>query len=178
MMKRLSISTICFALVLQTMSIELSQVAYTQTTASQQSQPTKQSGTPSTASALPSTHQEEAQVADEDIQKVRRITTTELKEALQQGNVIVVDVRREEGWRIGHIRGAKSIPKTDVASRANELDRNKLIVTYCGCPKEKTAAIVAIQLEKLGFNKTAALLGGIRQAAQDGIPIVGKTWNQ
>jgi rhodanese-related sulfurtransferase len=170
-MKRFSISTVCFAFVLQAMSVGPTHAACAQTTASRQSQPAKQSGIPSTASASSSTHQEETQIAEEGIQKVRRITTAELKEALQRGNVIVVDVRREEGWRHGHIKGAKSIPKTDVASRTNELDRNKLIVTYCGCPKEKTAAIVAIQLEKLGFNKTAALLGGIRQAAQDGIPI-------
>jgi 3-mercaptopyruvate sulfurtransferase SseA len=62
---------------------------------------------------------------------VRRVTTTELKEALDKGTAVVVDVRPEEQYKAGHIKGALHIPETEIAARAGELPRDKMIVTYC-----------------------------------------------
>ena len=62
---------------------------------------------------------------------VRRVTTTELKEALDKGTAVVVDVRAEEQYKAGHIKGALHIPETEIAARAAELPRDKMIVTYC-----------------------------------------------
>ena len=62
---------------------------------------------------------------------VRRVTTTELKEALDKGTAVVVDVRAEEQYKAGHIKGALHIPETEIAARAGELPRDKMIVTYC-----------------------------------------------
>ena len=62
---------------------------------------------------------------------VARITTAELKEALDNGTAIVVDVRNEEQYKAGHIKGALHIPETQIADRAGELPRDKKIVTYC-----------------------------------------------
>lgn len=61
----------------------------------------------------------------------RRITPTELKEALAKGTAIVVDVRGEGSYKMGHVQGALWIPAGDVIKRMNELPRNKTIVTYC-----------------------------------------------
>ncbi|HEX8651271.1 MAG TPA: rhodanese-like domain-containing protein [Pyrinomonadaceae bacterium] len=62
---------------------------------------------------------------------VRRVTTTELKEALDKGTAVVVDVRAEEQYKAGHIKGALHIPEAEIAARAGELPRDKMIVTYC-----------------------------------------------
>ena len=62
---------------------------------------------------------------------VRRITTVELKGALDKGTAIVIDVRGELAFKEGHIKGARLIPATDILKRADELPRDKLIVTYC-----------------------------------------------
>lgn len=62
---------------------------------------------------------------------VRRVTTAELEELMKQGNVVVVDVRNKENYDAGHIRGAKLIPVNQVGERAQELPRDKTIVTYC-----------------------------------------------
>lgn len=61
----------------------------------------------------------------------RRITPGELRELLKKGQAIVVDVRSEESYKAGHIKGAWLIPAGDVARRAEELPRDKLIATYC-----------------------------------------------
>ena len=61
----------------------------------------------------------------------RRISPQELLQLVKKGQAIVVDVRSEEAYKAGHIKGAWLIPAADIANRADELPRNKLIATYC-----------------------------------------------
>lgn len=62
---------------------------------------------------------------------VRRITTAELRDALEKGTAVVVDVRSAESYRMAHIKGALNIPEAEIASRKDELPRDKTIVLYC-----------------------------------------------
>jgi rhodanese-related sulfurtransferase len=62
---------------------------------------------------------------------VRRVTTVELKDLLAKGQAVVVDVRNEASYKIGHIKGAKLIPTNEFLGRLDELPRDKMIVTYC-----------------------------------------------
>jgi 3-mercaptopyruvate sulfurtransferase SseA len=61
----------------------------------------------------------------------RRVTVSELKELLANNEAVVIDVRNEASYNMGHIRGAKLIPEAEVANRVDELPKNKLVVTYC-----------------------------------------------
>ena len=62
---------------------------------------------------------------------VRRITTAELRDALEKGTAIVVDVRSPESYKQAHIKGSLSIPEAEIVSRKDELPRDKTIVLYC-----------------------------------------------
>lgn len=62
---------------------------------------------------------------------VRRITVAELRDLLDRNEAIVVDVRTEESYKSGHIRGAKLIPVKETLNHVSELPKDKLIVTYC-----------------------------------------------
>lgn len=62
---------------------------------------------------------------------VPRITTNELETLMKEDKAVVVDVRNKAMYDQGHIRGAKLIPVGEVGARANELPRDKMIVTYC-----------------------------------------------
>ncbi len=62
---------------------------------------------------------------------VRRITVADLQSALEKGEAVIVDVRSESSYAAGHIKGARVIPEDQIARRADELPRDKLIVTYC-----------------------------------------------
>ena len=61
----------------------------------------------------------------------RRVTVTELKDLLARNEAIVLDVRNQTSYDLGHIRGARLIPEAEVVGHIAELPRNKLIVTYC-----------------------------------------------
>ncbi len=60
-----------------------------------------------------------------------RITVTDLREALDKGTAYVVDVRTDDQYKSGHIKGSVHIPEMEIAARAGELPRDKTIVTYC-----------------------------------------------
>jgi hypothetical protein len=62
---------------------------------------------------------------------VRRVTVTELQDLLAKNEAIVLDVRNQASYDMGHIRGSRLIPEAEVVSHIDELPRNKLIVTYC-----------------------------------------------
>lgn len=62
---------------------------------------------------------------------VRRISVEEARVAFELGKAVFVDVRGEDAYRQGHIKGALLIPEGEVARNARKLPKNKLIITYC-----------------------------------------------
>lgn len=62
---------------------------------------------------------------------VRRVTVTEFKAMADRGQAVAVDVRTKDQFDGGHIKGALSLPRTELAKRAGELPKDKLIVFYC-----------------------------------------------
>ena len=62
---------------------------------------------------------------------VKRVTTVELRDALDRGAALVVDVRPAQNYATRHIKGSVSIPLEEVPARVSELPRDKMIVTYC-----------------------------------------------
>ena len=62
---------------------------------------------------------------------VRRITPAEARAAVEKGKALIVDVRGEDSYNAGHIKGARWINLNDIGSRTAELPRDKMIITYC-----------------------------------------------
>ena len=62
---------------------------------------------------------------------VRRVTPVEARAAVEKGQAVIVDVRGEDSFKAGHVKGALWIPVGDIGSRAGELPRGKMIITYC-----------------------------------------------
>jgi predicted sulfurtransferase len=61
----------------------------------------------------------------------RRIPAAEARQALAKGQAVLVDVRAKESYDASHAEGALSIPLSDIGSRAGELPKDKLVITYC-----------------------------------------------
>jgi rhodanese-related sulfurtransferase len=60
------------------------------------------------------------------------ISINELKEIINEPNVLVLDVRKPSEYNEGHVPHAKNIPVEDLGKRISELPADKLIVTTCG----------------------------------------------
>jgi rhodanese-related sulfurtransferase len=76
-------------------------------------------------------------LADEylgDRRAVEQLTAAELEQRLEQGNVVVLDVRPEAEYRSGHIAGARSAPLEELPAIAASLPKRANVVAYCRGP--------------------------------------------
>jgi rhodanese-related sulfurtransferase len=65
---------------------------------------------------------------------VEQITAAELAKRLENGRVVVLDVRPVDEYAAGHITGARSAPLDTLVDLADSLPRSREIVAYCRGP--------------------------------------------
>ena len=65
---------------------------------------------------------------------VDAIGRDELIARMRKGDVVLVDVRPNEEFEAGHIKGAKSVPLGELEDRLAELPADREIVAYCRGP--------------------------------------------
>jgi rhodanese-related sulfurtransferase len=65
---------------------------------------------------------------------VEVLSAPELETRLEQGKVVLLDVRPEAEYRAGHIAGALSAPLERLESMAPDLPRRREVVAYCRGP--------------------------------------------
>jgi len=87
------------------------------------------------------------------------ISVAALKQLLNDNEDFeLVDVRTLEKHQAFNI-GGKHIPTTELPLRHNELDRNKLVVTYCTMGGNSMRALQ--YLRSIGFTRVKSLDGGM-----------------
>jgi ArsR family transcriptional regulator len=64
--------------------------------------------------------------------------------------VVVVDLRKPQEFRGGHLPGAISVPLAELARRFAEIPTSPMVVLYCQCPIEEAATAYAF-LESKGY---------------------------
>ena len=89
------------------------------------------------------------------------ITVTELMEKIKRNErFVLLDVRTQDEFKQGHIKGALSIPYDEIKTRYKELGcRCKEIIVYC--LKGEDSQLATEFLIKLGFHRAKNLIGGI-----------------
>jgi rhodanese-related sulfurtransferase len=60
-----------------------------------------------------------------------RLTSDEASRMHGDDGVVIVDVRRDDEYRAGHITGALHIPVDDVLARIDELPKDKKLLFIC-----------------------------------------------
>lgn len=102
----------------------------------------------------------------------RRISREEAWKLYQAGQAVFVDVRSHQSFSQGHIKGAKSIPGSQLISRFAEVqDPTKLIITYCACDAEQSSGKAVLTLNSHGVKNAAALKGGLNEWKAARLPI-------
>lgn len=89
----------------------------------------------------------------------------------------VVDVRRPDEYRSGHLPGSRLIPLDELSDRLGELDPRKPIIVYCASGLRSRAAVSI--LARAGFAEVYDMEGGIRAwrgGVVDGLPEAGMLW--
>ncbi len=99
-----------------------------------------------------------------DTGQVRMISIDDLNALMKSGtDLLLVDARSREQYYMAHIPGAISMPLNEIQQYAGSIDRNRMIVTYCGnyhCPISTKAAV---EFARLGFSDVQDYKGGIKE---------------
>jgi predicted sulfurtransferase len=66
-----------------------------------------------------------------DLDDVARIAPDEARDALERQQAVAVDTRYRFQYEAGHIKGAICMPLEEIEARADELPRDKQVITYC-----------------------------------------------
>jgi len=119
----------------------------------------------------------QAAVTAEAINNAPRITVKEAAALVQAGKAVILDIRQPEAYKAGHIAGSISVTPGSEAGRAADFANNgKIIITYCSCKAEHSAARAVVVLRQNGVADARALLGGYAEWVKEGKPTaVGDT---
>jgi ArsR family transcriptional regulator len=98
------------------------------------------------------------------------VAATELVTRLREGDVMLLDVRPEDEYGLGHLPGALNIPLRQLEQRLAELPRDLEIIAYCRGPYCVLSFEAVAELRALGFN-VRRLEEGFPEWKAAGLPI-------
>jgi len=104
--------------------------------------------------------------------RVKEIDIEGYKKMVAAGTAhILVDTREDHEWTAGHAAGAvhlsKGIIERDIETKVP--DQNATLVLYCGGGFR--SALVADNLQKMGYTNAISLDGGWRALKDSGLPL-------
>lgn len=85
-------------------------------------------------------------------------------------DVVLLDVRSQEGYREGHLPGAINIPFEELPTRMKELPKDQEIISYCWNVTCLLCTKAAYVLASKGYH-AREMIGGITSWQQAGFPI-------
>lgn len=107
-----------------------------------------------------------------DRSRLKTISRDDLRARLRAGDVVVLDVRPEAEYAAGHIRGAMSIPVSQLESRLGEIPDGADVVAYCRGPYCVYADDAVRFLDRKGVD-AARLEDGFPEWAEARLPVTG-----
>src|SRR5579863_8943229 len=92
--------------------------------------------------------------------RIDEVDPAAVREALQTG-AIVIDVRQDEEWAVGHIPGARFVPKSHLESRVEGAapDKAQPVILYCASG-QRSAWAARTLIEDLGYEHVSSMTGG------------------
>ena len=103
-------------------------------------------------------------------QRITEISPGEALQQVQSGQAVLIDVREEAEFQQGHARGAKHLSKgvIEVEIEDQVPDLSQPIIAYCGGGGR--SALVADNLQKMGYTNVRSLAGGMRAWNEASLP--------
>jgi phage shock protein E len=102
--------------------------------------------------------------------QIKEISPNDAMHEVGCGAATLLDVRSDEDWQAGHVRGAKHLNRGEVEIEIEEAvpDLDQRIICYCGGGSR--SALVAESLQKMGYRNVRSMTGGFREWKAAGLP--------
>jgi 3-mercaptopyruvate sulfurtransferase SseA len=71
------------------------------------------------------------QTPEAPLESARRVTREEAMKLVKAKKAVYVDVRSRDQYNQGHIKGAISIPESEILTGIKQITPGKMIITYC-----------------------------------------------
>ncbi|MGX9900034.1 rhodanese-like domain-containing protein [Arthrobacter sp. SA17] len=105
-----------------------------------------------------------------DRSSLTTMTRNELRERMDDGDLMLIDVRPEAEFQAGHIAGAASVTIKELEARLDQLPNDRVIVAYCRGPYCVYADNAVRILTRHGM-KAARLEEGFPEWKEAGLPV-------
>lgn len=86
----------------------------------------------------------------------KQVQPDKVRQLVEDG-AYILDVREKVEHEIGHIKGAKNIPLSELRNRFNEIPKDKDVYIHCRTGQRSYNAVLALQ--QLGFNNVYNITG-------------------
>lgn len=106
----------------------------------------------------------------EHVHELTPLSREELLAQVEQGEVVVLDVRPKTEFAAGHLPYAQSMPLAELQKRLAELPRDKPVVAYCRGPFCLMAQEAVELLNREGF-RAIRLEDGVAEWRAHGLPV-------
>lgn len=87
----------------------------------------------------------------DEMEGLYTLTKDEVYEKLNEGNIVLMDMRPKEEYEAGHIEGAISVPMEELDLYLQHLPKDKEVIAYCRGKYCVYSAIAAQKLKNEGF---------------------------
>lgn len=116
-------------------------------------------------------HSEKFQkLADEAKAKIQEISVDQIGFEDSYTEPILVDVREDQEWEKAHVKGAIHLSRGTIEQKIEEVipDPETPIICYCGGGNR--SALVAENLQKMGYSNVQSLIGGFQAWKDANLP--------
>lgn len=96
------------------------------------------------------------------------ISANEVVQQINQRQAILIDIRKAESYKAGHIPQARNIPAEDLVTKTEKIAKDKPIIVVCDTGRNAQRSVA--DLRKQGFTDVSVLEGGLVAWAQAGLP--------
>ena len=110
------------------------------------------------------------QLVAEAKKNITEISPADAQSQTERGDAVPIDVREDEDWREDHAKGAKHLNRGIIELEIEEQvpDPKTPIICYCGGGSR--AALVAENLQRMGYENVRSIDGGFRAWKAAGLP--------
>jgi rhodanese-related sulfurtransferase len=109
------------------------------------------------------------QLAEDAKTRVKEVTAENAAKQ-QAGGAVLIDVRENDEFANGHVKGAVPLSKGVVELRIEETVPDVATPIICYCGGGSRSALAADNLQKMGYTNVASMAGGFKAWKTAGLP--------